>query len=424
MLGDASAARETTVLPGVTQQLWIEASPDEAAAAGAFTGSVALTSDAGALNLPVAITIFQTVFPQAPTMHFSGFDWADGEDDERYGVTATNSAAYIDYLRSRYVDIPWAHRYVMMFGMSPLKTTPMRKWLASWPDSRRYRVFLHTSKGFGDFMPTDDGFSQAVQAWARAWAEEIRSNGKQPEQFDLLLLDEPYTEEKARVTELWARAIRESGAGMKIWTDPIWDDPAMTPPGLIDVADTISINLGVAERSGAAYWQWARQLTAQGKNVEIYACEPSVRRLDPYAYYRLVAWRAFFTGATAVSFWSFSSIGKSRSDNEFAVGSDPTRPINYSPLFINGDQIRPGKHMEAAAVGIQDAEYLEMLRNLARTHSNSGVRARATEFLQGAERFIDATPPLSLSHWRALSEYSEADRQRIEIGRFLDTTGS
>ncbi len=144
------------------------------------------------------------------------------------------------------------------------------------------------------------------------------------------------------------------------------------------------------------------------------------RRLDPYAYYRLVAWRAFFTGATAVSFWSFSSIARTRSDNEFAAGFDPTRPYNYSPLFINGDQIRPGKHMEAAAIGIQDVEYLTMLRDVTRTHADAGVRARATQLLQDAEGFINAALPLSLSQWRQQAENSEADRQRAEIGRFLD----
>ncbi len=226
LLGDASAARETVLLPGVTQQIWIEVSPGAASAAGMFAGCLALRSDTGTIDMPLEITLFETLFPQAPSMHLAGWDWADGEDDERYGVTAANTAAYIEYLRSRYVDMPWAHRIVdAARHPPPLKVK--RRCAHGWPRGRRQAipVFLHTSTGFGDLAPTDEGFAPAVQAWVRAWAEEIRRNGKQPEQFDLLLLDEPQTDEKARTTELWARAIRESGAGMKIWTDPIWSIP-------------------------------------------------------------------------------------------------------------------------------------------------------------------------------------------------------
>ena len=57
-------------------------------------------------------------------------------------------------------------------------------------------------------------------------------------------------------------------------------------------ADTLSISIGVAERAGNRYWNWARDLVAAGKNVELYACEGPSRDLDPYVYYRLASWRA------------------------------------------------------------------------------------------------------------------------------------
>ena len=250
--------------------------------------------------------------------------------------------------------------------------------------------------------------------WARGWAEEIRRLGRSASDFDLLVVDEPRTPQQVHMTVASAQAIAASGAGFRIWTDPVWSDPSSASQELIDAADTISISLHAAEQGGRAYWDWARGLSRQGKRIELYACNGPSRRLDPYAYYRLISWRAFAVGARGVTFWSFADTRTA--DSEFAAVA-----TNYSPLFITPDRVRSGKHMEAAVEGLQDIEYLVMLRQVAATSAHDDVRERASELLDGAVSAVLGPIRSSNAQWSAQVENSAADLQRRQIGEFLDS---
>lgn len=423
-LGDASAEQQVSLLPGVTRQIWIQVQPEVAASAGRFFGSVSLSAaDGVAKEVPIQIKILNTPFPR-PSMHFGGWDYSVGFDN--YAVGEANRAQFVAYLRERYVDTPWAQSVVMNWKSLdadgnityPLDTSALARWLSAWPDARRFRVYLEVGDKIGTIPTADERFAAVVAGWATAWAAEIRRLNKSPEQFDLLLVDEPQTAEQFRTTERWARAIRQSGAGFRIWTDLAQQDPVQLPENLLEVVDTVAINLRYAEHRPTAHETWSQSLSQKGKAIEVYAFDGPARRLDPYAYYRLTPWRAFFMGATAVSFWSFADTGGSPSDNEFAAND-----YNYSPLYIGRELVRPGKHMEAAAEGIQDTQYLRMLKNVAATHPSEGVRLRANELLDQASTFIHESASSSKSQWRFQQEASEADRQRIEIGEFLDSIG-
>ncbi|MGH7946784.1 MAG: hypothetical protein ACREF9_17540, partial [Opitutaceae bacterium] len=104
------------------------------------------------------------------------------------------------------------------------------------------------------------------------------------------------------------------------------------------------------------------------------------------------------------------------SDNEFAA-----EDLSYSPLFVGRTAIRPGKHMEAAVQGLQDAEYMRMLRQVADEHPSEVVRAQAAQLLQRAADLVADTGPSANSQWVMQRDSTAADIQRVEIGRFLDS---
>jgi hypothetical protein len=413
-LGDASRTRDVSVLPGVTRQIWIEVHPDAATAAGQYGGDISLIgADGRAIHVPIQITVFKTQFP-LPAMHFGGWDYSYSLG--RYAPQETNRSQLVEYLQSRYVDTAWAHQDVMNWkhlgpdGMptAPIDASALARWLSAWPSAHRYRVYVEVEDQLAGMPASDDRFAGLVTAWAQAWAAEIRRLNKSPDQFDLLLVDEPQTAAQVRTTELWAHAIRQSGAGFRIWTDLVTYDSWLAEK-LLDVADTVAVNLPVAEEG-------AMQLLPQrGKTLEIYAFDGPARRMDPHAYYRLTPWKAFFMGATAVTFWSFADTGGTPSDNEFAATSQ-----NYSPLFISHELVRPGKHMEAAAEGIQDTQYLEMLREVVTTHRIDSVRLQAHDLLKQATDLLSESPKSSKSQWE-FRDVGHADEQRIRIGEFLDS---
>jgi hypothetical protein len=423
-LGDARAARQTVLLPGVTEQLWIQICPGPADAADSFAGGISLTTDDGQTSwIPLTITVLRTRLPPRPSLHFGGWDYADGRVDEHYSGIDFDQSELVKLLQDRDVDTPWARSRVMPWaardaaGNLDARTdaAPMEQWLARWTDARRFRIFLNVGDDIAGIPVGDERFADAVAAWAQSWAAEIRRLGKSPEQFDLLLVDEPHSAEQARLTELWARALRESGAGFRIWSDPLWRDPSATPRSLIDAVDTVSVNIGIADRAGTAYWDWARQLSHAGKTLEIYGTEGPARRLDPYTYYRLTMWKAFFLGAAGVSFWSFADTGGAASDDEFSA-----QRVNYSPLFIT-PQIRSGKHLEAAFEGVQDTQYLEMLQQVADNDPTAGIRQRASQLLNDARAFVARAPSSTNAQWAGQTESTEADRLRVAIGEFLDS---
>jgi hypothetical protein len=425
-LGDAHEPRETALLPGVTQQIWVQAHPRSDSQPGRFFGKVVVSAADGTaapLEIPLDLQVFATLFPQRPTLHFGGWDYIDGAD-HGYAVTSTNSSELLAQLQAGYVDTPWAHRNVMHWNnvapdgtlIGTLDATALERWMAAWPDARRFRVYLDVGDDISGIATGDAQFGPAVRAWAAAWAAAIRQLGRSEADFDLLLVDEPRSEAQARTTAQWARAIRESGAAFRIWTDPYWSRPSEVPGELIDAADTIAVNMLLVENGGPAYLEWAQRLAERGKKIEFYACDGPVRRLDPYAYFRLGVWRAHFAGASAVSFWSFVDTGGSPSDNEFAADD-----LSYSPLFIGPSVVRSGKQMEAAVQGIQDAAYLQMLANVATTHASESARQRAKDLLKQASDFLRKAPRSSQAQWRSQPDTSQLDRQQRQIGEFLDS---
>jgi hypothetical protein len=432
-LGDASSMREASILPGVTRQIWIQVHPDITTGAGLLLGNVSLSTPGGeTTQVPIDIKVFKTPFPR-PSMHFGGWDYSFVN---HYAVRETNRAQLVEYLQSRYVDTPWAQRTdkVMHWenldangnSTAPLDSSALEAWLSQWPSARRFRVHLHVDDHIAGIPATDARFTHAVATWAQAWATEIRRFNRAPEQFDLLLVDEPQTDEQFRITELWATAIRQSGAGFRIWTDLIAKDPAQIPESMFDVVDTVAVYLGLAElRTAGEHQSWARTFSQRGKTLELYTFDGPARRLDPYTYYRLTPWRAFFLSATAASFWSFTDNGGTPSDNEFAADD-----IDYSPLFVSDERVRPGKHMEAAAEGVQDAQYLEMLKQVATTHAVESVRRQAQRLLDEAAVFVYRSPKSSNAEWRSKPanaqwrsqrEANGADEHRVQIGDFLDS---
>lgn len=430
LLGDASRVHSIRVLPGVTQQIWIYVEPDRSVDPTVHRGEIEIVGSASAaIRLPLAITVFTSTFPPRPTLHVGGWDYTD-DPRPGYVVSEANRAQIIEHLSARFVDLPWAHsggvmhwRFLDSDGMvsGSVDRSLMERWLTAWPTARRFRVYVNATDNIAGIGMRDPRFSSAVANWLQTWAAEIRSLNRAPEEFDLLLVDEPRNAAHVETTTIWADAVRRSGTPFRIWVDPWYSNPAEIPATLVEAVDTIAVNIPMAQAAGDAYWHWASDVATQGKIVEVYGTSGPARRLDPYAGYLLPAWRAALMGATAISFWSFADtggvgIGDSFSDDEFASPG-----YNYSPVFINRSEVRAGKHMEAIVHGVQDAEYIFQLKHVAASHPDGNVRARAEELLAQVTQLVADTSVNSSSTWRSQRESISADRLRTSIGSFLDS---
>lgn len=413
------------VPPGVTRQVFVTFSPTSLAG-GLHDRAVRVSSPGLApRQLRAKVRILPGRFPASPRLHVGGWDYLN----DRAGAAGASSARTASLLRSFGVDLPWATSSAMPFGdhgpggdmtRAP-STAGFDTWTALWPRAARYRVYVGARDAISGLRRGTPPFRAAVRAWATFWAAHLRSRGLRPQDVELLFVDEPRgAGDDAERQADWARALNDAGTGLRVWIDPLYPDPADTPRAVIGTASTICLNRQLVEASAELHRAFALEVRKAGKEVELYGTNGPAARLDPYTYYRLMAWRAFDVGATGIGFWSFTDTGGGNSWREYAAPR-----THYAPLFLDTGAALPGKHLFAIREGVQDYEILALLRDaIARRSATRGTSdvevVRATSVLESAvARVLGASRPDSY-RWGAIADRSAADAARLEVAGELE----
>src|SRR5690625_1945868 len=107
-----------------------------------------------------------------------------------------------------------------------------------------------------------------------------------------------------------------------------------------------------------------------GKTVEIYETTGPMKLQDPYSYICLQAWRAWQVGAKASSFWSFTANSKT-SDWMPYLTKSPIGP--FTSIFTDKNSATPGKHLAAMRIGVEDYQYLVMLKQALAQAKENGL---------------------------------------------------
>ena len=424
---------------GMTRQVWLTFHPREIEP-GSFSGTIRVHygKNGAPFHLPLKLRIFDLTFPKQPALSLVMFEFSNN----RFG-DATD--AVIEDLRSHFVDSPWANSDALpttdpsMFDESgnlirqPDFST-FDAWLELVAPARYYPMYFNVKSGRfnGSFAGRRVGtpeFRTALSQWVTAWAEHNRKLGLKPGQVGLLLLDEPATAEQGKEIVQWAEPIKAATSEIMVIEDPIltaqWYDDA---PEAFDICDILCPNMGTYEagqpRSGEIY----SSLQAKGKTLWFYQCSGPARLMDPYYYNRLSSWYCFKYGATGNGFWSYSDTGWAPSSwNMYRAAS-----AGFSPVYVSGGKVVTGKHWEAVREGIEDYEYLHMLRErigqLQPTADATGAAAEAQ--MAAPEEVVNAQKVLSdvlqrvapgdysqekAYQWGTEKDRSIADTARLEI---------
>ena len=257
-------------------------------------------------------------------------------------------------------------------------------------------------------------FERAVSAWITWWVSKLGEWKVAPEQLGLLLVDEPYTTEQDRIIIEYAKVIRAAQPKVVIWEDPTWRDPAKATPGLFEACDVLCPNLPMWIEEGPAFAKIYLAQRQAGRRLWFYSCSGPGRLLDPYGYHRLSAWSCWKFGAEGEGFWAFGDSNGASSWNEYlsSIGA-------FTPLFLDAATVTTGKHMEAIREGVEDFEYLNLLRDRIAILERQGVvnndvaRAR-TLLATAADRVLRGQTRSSLE-WKTAGDRNVADRVRIEL---------
>ena len=152
-----------------------------------------------------------------------------------------------------------------------------------------------------------------------------------------------------------------------------------------------------------------------GRELWFYTCSGPGRLLDPYACHRMQPWFCWKYGAKGSCFWAFGDSSDASSWNEYISKSGA-----YTPLFLDARTVTEGKHMEAIREGMEDYEYLRMLRDRVVELQQKGAKgdavAAAEALLASAAERVTAClkQPYDIN-WKEPKDRSIADRVRVEI---------
>jgi hypothetical protein len=259
-------------------------------------------------------------------------------------------------------------------------TQRFENWLRDWPAARVYCVFLNVGSSSPNSLRGTPQFEQRVLEWANFWAAQARARGLRPGQLLLLLVDEPQRAAQNATLAEWARVLKRSALQARVWENPIHQELSTLPADVVAAIDVWSPDRNHFIEGDAAFRQFFRRQQQNGKTLHFYQCSGPATLLDPYSYYRLQAWTCWQWGATGEHFWSFSDGGGTSSWNEYEQRQD-----SYIPYFLDANGVTSGKHMEAIREGVQDYEYLVMLRaRLLAARKRLGSRGAGNSVVQRA----------------------------------------
>lgn len=410
---------------GCTRQLWL-AVHRPTVAAGRYDGRLVLTSPTYRATLPVRIRVSALDFPSRPTLHVGGWDYVQGKAN--YYKTPQNLTANLAMMRDLYVDSPWATPAVFPDGArfdaagtltnaAALDFTEWDRWVERWHGARNYCVFFSVGKAFqGEPMGTPR-FATMLATWLRAWTDHMKTQQLAPHQLVILLYDEPHKTEHDAISVAWATAIRRAALGVTLFVDPTYEDPTKAQPELFEAHDILCPHTPMIVQQGEPFRAFYRAWQAKGKTLWLYSCMGPSRLLDPITYHRMQMWIAFQLNAQGTFYWALGCGGGN--GNSWQPYAQPHN--EYSPYFVSPTSVMEAKNSEALREGVQDYEYLVMLRQaLTKTQQSAAWQAQARTLLEeGVQRVVASAQSTNL-FWKVEKDRSVMDTARIAALHLLE----
>ncbi|MCC6491033.1 MAG: hypothetical protein IT364_26330, partial [Candidatus Hydrogenedentes bacterium] len=237
------------VEPGLTRQVWMTFHPTDLTPEEHRGEIVIAQSDEEKIRVPLSAKVYPFRFPDQPRLHCGGWDYTD--QPAMYGVTPGNREALITHLRERFVDSPWGTSAVLPYGSYDADghmtgkpdTAHFDAWIDRWAGARQYCVFAAVAEHLNSMPMGTPLFEQAAREWFTFWADHIRERGLKPEQFAVLVFDEPHAPEHDAVIKAWAAALRKAETGIRVWEDPTYADIRQADPEMLALCDVLCPNL-------------------------------------------------------------------------------------------------------------------------------------------------------------------------------------
>ena len=244
-----------------------------------------------------------------------------------------------------------------------------------------------------------DAWNKAFIAYLRAWAAHNKELGLDYDAWALYPYDEPSTPFSATTQNLAAvaKVIREADPNILIYTDPTSGTTMESLDMLRGLIDIWQPSSELLERFGP---ELVPELKRTGKQVWFYDAAGNAKTLSCLGIYRWRFWYAWQLGLTGVGWWVYAHHGADRWD-----GPNPTGDY-YPTIYDGASGPVASKRWEAAREGVEDYEYLYLLRESIRAAQARGVPEAE---LADAKRLLETLP-------------AEIEATLLGVGRRLPVT--
>ena len=361
-----------TLHPGVSRQLWLKFYPRGNPGPGTYKGELVVElAEAGTtLSTPLQFVLEPVRLPDEPTVALTMWDYTAGGG--KYDMNPGNIPAAVSHMRSYNYNAPWASTEVFPAVsaenfdaagnlVKALDFSVFDAWAAMWPDARYYLIFIealvgrHNAAAFAGAAVGTDTFHKRLSSTMRAWAAHARETGVDPGRIAFLIIDEPGGLDQARRITAWANAINAGAPELRIYEDPHVPPEHDDALAMLALCDILCPPIGKYRRGGARMSEFYEKMRQGDRELWFYSSPTQVAA----AYHRDHVWELWKAQGTGIGFWSYASAsGIGNTWNQIGARG----PI-YSPVFIDSRSVTDGKHWLAIIEGIQDYEYMRILRD-------------------------------------------------------------
>lgn len=420
---------EMDIPSGMTRQVWITSNP-KALEAGVHDGSLVLRyGDGLELKVPFRLKLRQSALPANPHLSLGMWDYAM--------PASCDQAAGDNDMKLHYVDTAYGHHQMAAIPpagnfdkdgklTAPLNTTAFDKWIEKHRDRNRFLIYLQGAgieRSFAEEPFGTPRFDQMVSQWAAAFHAYVKGQGIDPSRIMLHFIDEPHLARQFRVNAAYAKLIKAAAPGFKLFTDTafIKGDADMTE--MIKASDIVCIHLPEYGYRMDLVEECLNEAVVGKKEISMYSSLGPARLFDPYYYHRLQAWHAWRRNASSMSFWCYWNYYPNASAS--AWNELTTKNVQaFGVVYSDATSLASSKHWEAVREGMEDYEYLFMLK--AKTDELKAKSEKA-DAVKNAEKLL-ATLPSKVAgtyerhaiYWTTPKDRDSADQARIEILNALE----
>lgn len=421
---------QVDVPAGSTRQLWLTFCPQNMAP-GEHALTLALKSQSPATTaaVPVTLRVFPVQFPaEKPALSTTLWDYV--QPNSWYVKDPALFTPMTDMMRQYTARNPWGCAGWLMpwpkvgeeldregnfvKEIDPARWAALDQWIELWPDAEHFMFFIAATQKLPgtDFKVATPEFDRAVAGTFKRLMDRFAMHGVGPDRVAILFVDEPHTTEQEQLDLAWWIAAQR-GAKFMHFSDPTWLQPEKMSPAFVGSVDMFCPNASRSLRDrperAAGAMQTFREY-ARGRTLWIYECAVPVHDLDPYNYFRLLAWRCFNHGATGQGFWALNAVAH----RDTHAGSWDTFTLGGSPasiLFWNDRGVTPTKYLEAIREGAED---YQILAELARAIDAAGDSPQAKDARAQLDQW---TPRVTGEYGPALNSFAPGGRADADAAR-------